>query len=78
MAYIQAGHGDPIVFLHGNPTSSFVWRNVIPHLQPHGRCIAPDRSVGAPLPSCLRRLARPTAVEPVPSIVAAEGARFSN
>jgi haloalkane dehalogenase len=42
MAYIEAGHGDPIVFLHGNPTSSFLWRNVIPHLQPHGRCIAPD------------------------------------
>ncbi len=42
MAYIKAGHGDPIVFLHGNPTSSFLWRNVIPHLQPHGRCIAPD------------------------------------
>lgn len=42
MAYIEVGRGDPIVFLHGNPTSSFVWRNVIPHLQPHGRCIAPD------------------------------------
>jgi haloalkane dehalogenase len=42
MAWIEAGHGDPIVFLHGNPTSSFVWRNVIPHLLPHGRCIAPD------------------------------------
>jgi haloalkane dehalogenase len=42
MAYIEAGHGDPIVFLHGNPTSSFVWRNVIPHLQPHGRGMAPD------------------------------------
>jgi haloalkane dehalogenase len=42
MAYIEAGEGDPIVFLHGNPTSSYLWRNVIPHLQDQGRCIAPD------------------------------------
>ena len=42
MAYIEAGEGDPIVFLHGNPTSSYLWRNVIPHLQNQGRCIAPD------------------------------------
>ncbi len=42
MAYVEAGHGDPIVFLHGNPTSSYLWRNVIGHLSPHGRCIAPD------------------------------------
>ena len=42
MAYIEAGAGDPIVFLHGNPTSSYLWRNVIPHLQDQGRCIAPD------------------------------------
>ncbi|MCJ7753445.1 MAG: haloalkane dehalogenase, partial [Thermoanaerobaculales bacterium] len=42
MAYIEAGRGDPIVFLHGNPTSSYLWRNVIPHLQDQGRCIAPD------------------------------------
>src|SRR5260370_9001995 len=42
MAYQDLGHGDPIVFLHGNPTSSFLWRNVIPHLQSYGRCIAPD------------------------------------
>jgi haloalkane dehalogenase len=42
MAYVEAGRGDPIVFLHGNPTSSFLWRNVIPHLQDQGRCIAPD------------------------------------
>ena len=33
MAYIEAGSGDPIVFLHGNPTSSYLWRNVIPHLE---------------------------------------------
>jgi pimeloyl-ACP methyl ester carboxylesterase len=42
MAYVELGEGDPIVFLHGNPTSSYLWRNVIPHLQPLGRCIAPD------------------------------------
>jgi haloalkane dehalogenase len=42
MAYVEAGQGDPIVLLHGNPTSSYLWRNVLPHLQPLGRCIAPD------------------------------------
>ena len=42
MAYVEAGKGDPIVLLHGNPTSSYLWRNVLPHLQPLGRCIAPD------------------------------------
>jgi haloalkane dehalogenase len=42
MAYIEAGRGDPILFLHGNPTSSYLWRNVIPWLEPLGRCIAPD------------------------------------
>src|SRR5208282_4863926 len=42
MAYVEAGEGDPIVLLHGNPTSSYLWRNVIPHLEPRGRCIAPD------------------------------------
>ena len=42
MAYVDVGQGDPIVLLHGNPTSSYLWRNVIPHLQPLGRCIAPD------------------------------------
>lgn len=42
MAYIEAGEGDPIVFLHGNPTSSYLWRNIIPHLSGLGRCIAPD------------------------------------
>jgi haloalkane dehalogenase len=42
MAYIEVGSGDPIVFLHGNPTSSYLWRNVIPHLETAGRCIAPD------------------------------------
>ena len=42
MAYVDVGSGDPIVFLHGNPTSSYLWRNLIPHVQEHGRCIAPD------------------------------------
>jgi haloalkane dehalogenase len=42
MAYVEAGGGDPIVLLHGNPTSSYLWRNVIPHLTALGRCIAPD------------------------------------
>jgi len=42
MAYVEAGAGDPIVLLHGNPTSSYLWRNIIPHLEGLGRCIAPD------------------------------------
>jgi haloalkane dehalogenase len=42
MAYVEEGEGPPIVLLHGNPTSSFLWRNVIPHLSGLGRCIAPD------------------------------------
>jgi len=42
MAFVEVGTGDPIVFLHGNPTSSYLWRNVIPHLRDQGRCIAPD------------------------------------
>jgi haloalkane dehalogenase len=42
MAYVDTGHGDPIVFLHGNPTSSYLWRNIIPYLRNHGRCLAPD------------------------------------
>jgi haloalkane dehalogenase len=42
MAYVEVGLGAPIVFLHGNPTSSYLWRNVIPHLEASGRCLAPD------------------------------------
>jgi haloalkane dehalogenase len=42
MAYVETGTGDPIVLLHGNPTSSYLWRNVLPHLESFGRCIAPD------------------------------------
>ena len=45
MAYIDEGTGDPIVFLHGNPTSSFLWRNIMPHLEGRGRLIAID-SIG--------------------------------
>ena len=42
MAYVDMGEGDPVVFLHGNPTSSYLWRNIMPHVAPVGRCIAPD------------------------------------
>ena len=42
MAYVDAGRGDPVVFLHGNPTSSYLWRNIIPHVESRGRCLAPD------------------------------------
>jgi haloalkane dehalogenase len=42
MAYSDEGAGDAIVFLHGNPTSSYLWRNVMPHLAGQGRIIAPD------------------------------------
>ena len=42
MAYVEIGDGDPIVFQHGNPTSSYLWRNVMPHLADQGRCIAVD------------------------------------
>ncbi len=42
MAYVDEGQGEPIVFLHGNPTSSYVWRNILPYVQKFGRIIAPD------------------------------------
>jgi haloalkane dehalogenase len=42
ISYVDTGRGDPIVFLHGNPTSSYLWRNVIPHVSRLGRCLAPD------------------------------------
>lgn len=42
LAYHEVGEGDPVVFLHGNPTSSYLWRNIIPHLAGKARCIAPD------------------------------------
>jgi pimeloyl-ACP methyl ester carboxylesterase len=42
MSYVDTGRGDPIVFLHRNPTSSYLWRNIIPYLSEQGRCLAPD------------------------------------
>ena len=42
MAYHEVGEGDSVVFLHGNPTSSYLWRNIIPHVSGKARCIAPD------------------------------------
>lgn len=42
MHYIEDGTGDPMLFLHGNPTSSVLWRNIIPHMNSGTRCIAPD------------------------------------
>jgi haloalkane dehalogenase len=42
MAYVEIGEGDPIIFQHGNPTSSYLWRNIMPHLADQGRCIAVD------------------------------------
>jgi len=42
MAYHDVGSGDPVVFLHGNPTSSYLWRDIIPHVSGQARCIAPD------------------------------------
>ncbi len=42
MAYVEMGSGDPIIFQHGNPTSSYLWRNIMPGLQHLGRCIAID------------------------------------
>jgi haloalkane dehalogenase len=42
MAYVESGTGRPIVLLHGNPTSSYLWRSVLPALEGLGRCIVPD------------------------------------
>ena len=42
MHYVESGTGDPVLFLHGNPTSSYLWRNVMPHLTPVARCLAVD------------------------------------
>jgi len=42
MVYVDTGARDPVVFLHGNPTSSYLWRNVIPHVAGSRRCLAPD------------------------------------
>lgn len=42
LSYVDVGNGNPIVFLHGNPSSSYLWRNIIPHVSDCGRCLAPD------------------------------------
>ncbi|MCL8208584.1 MAG: haloalkane dehalogenase [Actinomycetia bacterium] len=42
LSFVDTGEGAPVVFLHGNPTWSYLWRNVIPHVAPLGRCLAPD------------------------------------
>ncbi|HVI44972.1 MAG TPA: haloalkane dehalogenase [Chitinophaga sp.] len=42
ISYVDTGNGEPVVFLHGNPTSSYLWRNIIPWLSQHRRCLAPD------------------------------------
>jgi haloalkane dehalogenase len=42
ISYVDTGRGDPIIFLHGNPTSSYLWRNIIPYVSKLGRCLAPD------------------------------------
>ena len=42
MAYVEMGEGDPVLFQHGNPTSSYLWRNIMPHVAPEARCIAID------------------------------------
>ena len=42
MHYVELGSGDPILFLHGNPTSSYLWRNILPRVSREGRCIALD------------------------------------
>ena len=42
MAYVEMGEGDPVVFLHGNPTSSYLWRHIMPHVSGQARCLAPD------------------------------------
>jgi haloalkane dehalogenase len=60
MAYVERGQGRPAVFLHGNPTSSYLWRNVISHVEPWARCLAPDligMGASGPAPSGSYRFA---------------------
>ena len=65
MASREVGHGDPIVFLHGNPTSSYLWRDVLGRVAHRGRCLAPDLvGMGAsgtrsPVPVRLAEATRP-------------------
>lgn len=42
MHYVEDGSGDPVLFIHGNPASSYIWRNIIPHVTAHARAIAVD------------------------------------
>ena len=42
MSYVELGEGEPVIFLHGNPTSSYLWRNIMPHVSQTHRAIAPD------------------------------------
>src|SRR5216684_3060195 len=42
ISYVDTGSGEPVVFLHGNPTWSYQWRNIVPAVSPHRRCLAPD------------------------------------
>jgi len=63
--YVDVGQGDPIVFLHGNPTWSYLWRNIIPHVGDLGRCLAPDLAgmgQSGPLPSGSYRFADHAAI----------------
>jgi len=60
MAYVDTGRGEPIVFLHGNPTSSYLWRNIIPHVSERSRGLAPDligMGASGPAPGGAYRLA---------------------
>jgi len=65
ISYVDVGRGDPIVFLHGNPTWSYLWRNIIPHVGDLGRCLAPDLAgmgQSGPLPSGSYRFADHAAI----------------
>ena len=77
MAYVEVGEGDPIVFLHGNPTSSYLWRNVIPGVSDLGRCIAPDLIGMGDSGRLSRQRSRSISVRrpSIPSRRAARGAR---
>jgi haloalkane dehalogenase len=72
IAYHERGEGAPVLFLHGNPTSSYLWRDVIPELEGYGRLIAPDLigmgdSAKLPNPGATPTASRPTANISAPS-----------
>ena len=74
MAYHERGEGAPVLFLHGNPTSSYLWRDVIPELEGRGRLIAPDLigmgdSAKLPNPVSIPTASRPTANISQPSSI---------